>query len=378
MAKFFSQPAIRITLITALITLFLASLKLFFGTMGGSHALTADGFHSLSDLLVDAMVLFAAHYGAQKADYNHPYGHGRIETASTFGLALILILTGLGIIFDAGKHLWGHQPVPKPEMITLWIAIITAAINEGLFHVTLKLSKKINSDILAANAWHARSDVWVSAVVVLGILGALMGYRYLDAVGAVIVGIMIIKLGSEWGWKSISELVDTGVDEKTLKTIINIITAVPGVCTLHMLRTRTIKNSILVDVHILVSPRISVSEGHFIGDQVILALKKLPEVSDTTVHVDPEDDEISHPSSQLANRKNLVSLLKEKLKDLPYADKIRDQDIRLHYLNGQIELEIFIPINFLSGDAIKILVQYNETLKALSVIDKFNIYFSHA
>ncbi|HEV2524347.1 MAG TPA: cation diffusion facilitator family transporter [Gammaproteobacteria bacterium] len=377
MAKFFSQPAIKITLFTALLTLILASLKLFFGITGESHALTADGFHSLSDILVDGMVLFAAHYGAQKADYNHPYGHGRIETAATFGLALILILTGLGIIVDAGKHLWGHLPVPKPEMITLWIALLTAVINEGLFRFTLKLSKNIKSDILAANAWHARSDVWVSAVVVLGILGAIAGYRHLDVIGAIIVGIMIIKLGSELGWKSISELVDTGVNEKTLKKIADIITAVPGVCTLHMLRTRTIKNSILVDVHILVSPRISVSEGHFIGDQVILALKKLPEISDTTVHVDPEDDEISHPSSQLPHRKQLVSLLKETLKDLPYADKLRDQDIRLHYLNGQIELEVFIPVNFLSGDAPNILAQYNETLKKLSVIDKFNIYFSH-
>jgi cation diffusion facilitator family transporter len=377
MAKFFSQPAIRITLITALVTLILAGLKLFFGYVGQSHALTADGVHSLSDLFVDGLVLFAAHYGAQKADYNHPYGHGRIETAATFGVALILILAGLGIIVDAGKHLWGHQAIPKPELITLWIAVLTAVINEGLFQVTLKISKKIKSDILAANAWHARSDVWVSIVVILGIFGTLLGYRYFDVIGAVVVGILIIKLGATLGWKSISELVDTGVDEKTLKKIRAVINTVPGVCTLHMLRTRTIKNTILVDVHILVSPHISVSEGHFIGDQVTVALHTLPEISDVTVHVDPEDDEVSHPSSQLPIRKTIETLLKEKLKNLMYADNIRD--IRLHYLNGKLEIELTITINFLEGHDFNALSEnYKKAIKNALAVDKVTVCFSNA
>jgi cation diffusion facilitator family transporter len=362
-AKFFSQPAIRITLITALVTLILATLKLFFGHIGQSHALTADGVHSLSDLFVDGLVLFAAHYGAQKADYNHPYGHGRIETAATFCVALILILAGIGIIFDAGKHLWGHQIIPKPEMITLWIAVLTAIINEILFQSTLRVSKKIKSDILAANAWHARSDAWVSVVVVFGILGAIMGYPYFDVIGAVVVGILIIKLGVALGWKSISELVDTGVDEKTLEKIRMVINKVPGVCMLHMLRTRTIKNSILVDVHILVSPHISVSEGHFIGDQVAVALHQLSEVSDVT--------------SQLPARKIVETQLREKLKDLAYADKI--QEIRLHYLNGNLEIELMISVNFLeTPDLNPLSAEYRKLIKEITAINKVNVYFTDA
>lgn len=377
MDKFLSQPAIRITVITAMVTLLMSGIKLLGGYLGESHALVADGFHSLSDLLIDGLVLFAAHYGAKKADYNHPYGHGRIETAATCGLSLILMLVGLGIMFNAGEHLWGTEPIPKPNTITLWIAVLTAVINEALFQITLSISKKIKSDILEVNAWHARSDAWVSLVVIIGIIGALLGFKNLDALGAAIVGILIIKLGGELGWKSISELVDTGVDEKTLDKLRKIITAVPGVCTLHMLRTRTIKNNILVDVHILVSPYISVSEGHFIGDQVIIALKKLPEVSDTTVHVDPEDDEISHPSSQLSSRKTIEIQLKKHLKDLTYANEIRD--IRLHYLNGKLEIEIMIPFHPLDGhDLVDLTQQYKKMIKTGLGIDQVNIYFFHA
>lgn len=287
------------------------------------------------------------------------------------------MLVGLGIMFNAGEHLWGTQPIPKPNTITLWIAVLTAVINEALFQITLRISKKIKSDILEVNAWHARSDAWVSLVVIIGIIGALLGFKNLDALGAAIVGILIIKLGGELGWKSISELVDTGVDEKTLDKLRKIITTVPGVCTLHMLRTRTIKNNILVDVHILVSPHISVSEGHFIGDQVIIALKKLPEVSDTTVHVDPEDDEISHPSSQLSTRNTIEALLKKHLQNLTYANEIRD--IRLHYLNGKLEIEIMIPFHPLDGhDLINLTQQYKKMIKTGLGIDQVNIYFFHA
>ncbi len=376
MDKLLSQPAVKISFITAIVTLILAGTKIYFGYADNSHALFADGFHSLADVLIALLVLFAAHYGAQKADYNHPYGHGRIETAATFGLALILILTGLGIIFNGGLHLWGHEPLPKPAIITLWVAILTAIINEILFHVTYRISKKINSDMLAANAWHSRSDAWVSVIVILGILGALAGYRYLDVLGALFVGLMIIKLGGELGWKSISELVDTGVNQEMLDKIKKIITTVPGVCTLHLLRTRTIKNAILVDVHILVSPHISVSEGHFIGDQVWEALKKLPDISDVTVHVDPEDDEVMHLSSNLPNRKTLEPLLQKMLSSIKYTDKMK---FDFHYLNGKIEVAIFIPLNFLNGDDLtSMTAEIKKTIKSLPYIHTVTVNFHNA
>lgn len=375
MANAFSQPAVKISFITAIVAFVLAITKILFGYVGDSHALFADGFHSLADVFIALLVLFAAHYGAQKADHNHPYGHGRIETAATFGLALILILTGLGIIFNGGVHLWGHEPIPKPELITLWIAILTTIANEILFHITFRLSKKIQSAMLAANAWHSRSDAWVSVIVILGILGALAGYRFLDVTGALLVGAVIIKQGAELGWKSISELVDTGADQKTLAEIKHAIQNVPGVCTLHMLRTRMIKNNILVDVHILVSPRISVSEGHFIGDQVWEALKKLPDISDVTVHVDPEDDEIMHISSNLPHRKMLEPLLQNSLNQIG-AHKM---EFNFHYLNGKIDIDVFIPINFLAGnDLVALSTQIKNTLKSLTYLNKVNVYFTQA
>jgi len=364
--------AIRITLITALLTALLAALKLGAGYFGESHALFADGIHSISDVVIDIIVLFASHFGAQKADFNHPYGHGRIETAATLGLALILFITGLSIIWDAGRHLWGGEPAPKPDFYVLYIAIFAIILNEIIFRYTLRVSKKIKSQLLEANAWHSRSDAAVSVVVLLGIAGALVGFPWLDAVGAVFVGVMICKMGGVLVWKSVSELVDTGVEKETLENIQKTISHIPGVKTLHQLRTRTVNNMILVDVHILVSPRISVSEGHFIGDQVIIALLKLPDMADVTVHVDPEDDETAHPSSHLPGREELILLIKTYCPHLPAPEKIL-----LHYLDGKIELEIILSLSesaLFSPEDIS--NQYQEVPRKLAYIREVKILFS--
>lgn len=363
----FKNPAVRLTFYTAFIAAILAVSKILAGVLGESHALFADGLHSVADVLINMMVVFAAHIGGRKADENHPYGHGRIETAGTFLLALILILAGIQIILSAGAHLWGHQPAPVPKPYVLWIAFFAVIINEIIFKITLRLARKINSPLLEANAWHSRSDAAVSVIVLLGIAGALIGLTYLDAIGAVFVGIMLGKMGLGLAWNSISELVDTGVDEKTLEKIKAVITNVEGVSSLHLLRSRTINNRIFIDVHILVSPRISVSEGHYIGDQVVQSLYRQLDIQDVTVHVDPEDDEELHPSSTLPSRSAIVSAIQL---DCEKKNLARPLSVQLHYLNGKIDIELVLESADL--DAIK---RYTTVLEHLDCIGKIVITF---
>jgi cation diffusion facilitator family transporter len=376
MPSAYFQPAIRITFITAVITALLAVLKCSFGLWGQSHALIADGVHSFSDVLIDILVLFATHFSGKKADQNHPYGHGRIETAATFGLALLLAFTGVGIILDAGKHLWGVEIAVKPTFYVLWIAILAIVINEILFRYTLNIAKKIQSSLLEANAWHSRSDVAVSIVVLLSIGGALLGFTYLDAIGAAIVGIMIIKLGLTLAWRSISELIDTGVDEKTLTTIQAVIKNVSGIHTLHMLRTRTINNKILLDVHIIVEPYISVSEGHYIGEQVISTLyQEIKELSDVTLHVDPEDDEIYHASTTLPDRDTLIQQVTACWEHLPGVTQIKE--FRLHYLGGKIEIEIYLPMSFMvqhHGTIDQLSTEYQKAIRHYTFIQRVKLW----
>jgi cation diffusion facilitator family transporter len=332
------KQAKLVTLIGACINAFLGFIKLVGGYFFHSHALIADGIHSFSDLIIDVMVVFASKYGSQVADDSHPYGHQRIETASTLFLALLLILAGFGIAWDSLDELI-HQSHDRPGGWALPIAILSIMANEALFHYTRYVGNRIKSSLIIANAWHHRSDAASSLVVTIGLIGSLAGFLYLDSIAALIVGGMIVKMGIDYGWNSVKELVDTAVTPHTLARIEHIIKQVDGVEKIHQLRSRSMGGDILIDVHILVSPRISVSEGHFIAQHVHQALiTQLERVKDVTVHVDPEDDETSCPSLHLPNRK----IIEKKLLLLWKRDFSNIHYWRLHYLDGKMRIDLVL------------------------------------
>ena len=207
----------KATLVGASANIFLAAAKIVFGFTGHSQALIADGIHSLSDLLTDLLVILAAKFANLKADDNHPYGHERIETAATVALSLMLMVVGAVIIYD-GVHDLVHQNYGDlPHGYVLWIAGLSVIINESVYRYTLFIARKIKSDILHANALHSRSDAASSVVVLVGVAGSIMGFMYLDAIAAIVVGGFIIKMGASIGWQNMSELVDTGVEPTVLE-----------------------------------------------------------------------------------------------------------------------------------------------------------------
>lgn len=337
------RQARHVTIIGAIVNLILGGAKCVFGVIGHSQALIADGLHSISDLLTDGLVLVATHYGNQDADSNHPYGHGRIETAATMLLALVLIFVGVGIGYDAGDRLFSDEKM-IPDMWVIWVVIISLVTKEVLYQYTKLIADKIDSPLLHANAWHHRSDAFSSVVVLIGVLGSLFGWYYLDDIAAIIVGLMIIKMGWQLAWSSVQELIDTAVEPEMLENIEKIIQQVPGVDTIHQLRTRSMGGSVLVDVHVQVNSYLSVSEGHHIAQVVHYSLvKQIKEITDVTVHIDPEDDEVAAPSFHLPNRKTVMQILKQHWQSL--LPELDSNHIRLHYLNGKIEIEVRVSID---------------------------------
>lgn len=326
----------KATLIGALLNAFLGVIKIVGGIAFHSHALFADGIHSFSDLLTDAMVLFASKYGSQVADDSHPYGHRRIETAATLLLALLLVLTGLGIAWDAMYELLG-KTFNKPAWPALLIAFFSIVINELLFHYTQHVGKKIQSALLLANAWHHRSDAASSIVVVLGLIGSFAGFIFFDTVAAILVGALIIKMGLSYAWNSVKELVDTAVEPKILSKVVQELSTFEEIKKIHQLRSRLMGGDIFIDVHILVSPYLSVSEGHYIAQQVHYTLmNRFDRIRDVVVHVDPEDDEEFCPSLHLPSRTTLEKkLFKPWKKACPEIISWT-----LHYLDGKISIDL--------------------------------------
>lgn len=364
----------RVTLLGALVNAILAVVKIISGYLGHSHGLVADGLHSLADLLADGVVLLAAKYGNQAADHDHPYGHQRIETATTVFIALFLLATAIGICLDAVHHLW-HPVKQTLAGSVLWLAIAAIVINEWLYRYTLNIAKRYHSSLLKAHAWHRRSDSSASLIVSLGIVGALCGFPYLDNIAAVIMAGFILKMAYQMGRQSLEELVDQGLDQTTVEALQTCIQQVDGVQATHQLRTRLMAGHIVADVHILVDPYCSVSEGHAIADRVYRDLKNgFPTISDITIHVDAEDDERGSLSDHLPSRQALQQALQPLWQPLPGYDAL--QWLNCHYLNQQLELAIALSVHLLqTHNSETLLASYQQALQQLYPDSHLRLYF---
>lgn len=339
------QQTRAIALWGGLKNLLLAGLKIIFGIIGHSHGLLADGIHSLSDLIVDSVVIIASKFGNKAADENHPYGHGRIETAATVLLAILLAIAAFAIIVNAVTTIHSTHINEIPSQIVLWIALSSILLNELIYFWTKHIAAQIKSKLLMSNAWHHRSDSFSSIAVALGVIGTWLGFPKLDAVAAIIVGLMILKIAWDFGWYSIRELVDTALSSEETEKIKNFIKKIPGVKAIHQLRTRSIAGSIFCDVHVLVDPFITVSEGHYIGQEVDKRLiASFPDITDVTVHIDTEDDELTSPSYNLPDRSTLQRMLKHYWQDLLPETAL--QTAAFHYLEGKIAIDLKLPLSF--------------------------------
>ena len=338
----------RVALVGAAVNALLAVVKISIGFTARSQALIVDGIHSLSDLLSDVLVWYASAHASHGPDEEHPYGHGRFETAATLALGGMLVLVAGGILWDSMERLFLSDDIWQPEPLALYAAAFSIIANEALFWYTLLVSRRINSELLRANAWHHRTDAVSSVVVLVGIGGTLLGYVYLDLVAALIVGAMVAKIGWDLGWGAMRELVDAALDEDTVSQIRDIIGDINGVRSIHMLRTRRQGHEALADVHVQVAPWISVSEGHLISMEVENRIKQgIAEMTDVVVHIDPEDDELAPPCKGLPLRDQALQQLREAWQELGCLDQ--ERRILLHYLSGKIRVEVFYPTSCYEG-----------------------------
>lgn len=331
------------TWVSVAVNVMLTLVQIVAGFLAHSQSLIADGMHSLSDLVCDFLVLVASYHSKDPADEGHPYGHGRVETAASFALGAILAITGGAIMVAAAMKLQNIETLTPVAPLALWVAGVALVAKEGLFRYMLHVGERLRSPMLIANAWHARSDAASSLVVAVGIGGNLLGFIFADSVAAIVVGFMIVRMGIVFAWDAFQELIDAGLSIEEVDGIRQTLIDTPGVESLHELRTRRMAHRALVDAHILVNPRISVSEGHSIAERARgRVLKSHPSVVDVLVHVDPEDDaEHDDKALRMPGRKELLEELAPLLTSLPKPERVV-----FHYVGGKVEAEVFLPHHF--------------------------------
>ncbi len=335
----------RCTWISVFVNIGLTVVQVLAGIFSHSQSLIADGVHSLSDLISDFLVLIASYHSKSPADDSHPYGHGRIETAASLVLGAILVVTGVGIIYGAAIKLDNLGDMPPVTSLALWTAGLALIAKEGLFRYMLYVGERLRSPLLIANAWHARSDAASSLVVAVGIAANMMGFVYADSIAAILVGFMIMRMGFVFAWEAFQELIDAGLSFEEVASIRQTLMDTQGVQNVHELRTRKMAHRVLVDAHILVDSKISVSEGHSIAERARKRVIDSHEsVNNVLVHVDTEDDGgTSEMLTDFPSRAELLESLASVLVGLPEPEQVT-----FHYLAGKVEADVLMPF-----DAIK-------------------------
>jgi len=367
----------RVTLTGAVVNVLLAAAQLIGGTLTHSHALIADGVHTVSDLASDFMVLVASRHANREADAEHPYGHGRIETLATSILGLMLIVVAGGIFIDAVHRILNPEKVLHPTPIALIFAFLAVISKEALYQYTHRVAKRVRSPMLEANAWHHRSDAISSLFVIAGIVGSLMGFPDLDCFAAVIVAQFIFYLGGELLWHSTQELIDSSLDEGIVEKTKKAIAAVDGVEDIHLLRTRKSGGDGFADVHIEVPSTVSISEGHQISETVRKAVvDQVEEITDVTIHIDPEDDSLAKPCDHLPLREEIIASIKQAWVEFDQTELNLAQSIEtfnLHYLDGQIHVDAFLKKGYAHEQTLETL---KKSILSLSNITQVKLYFN--
>lgn len=281
------QTGNRVAVISLSTNTILTIAKATVGILSGSTAVVADAAHSASDIAATAVVWIGLRLGGTPPDETHHYGHAKFESVAAKVVALILVVTGIGLGLNAWRILrLGEYETPLG--LAIWVTVLSIIVKEGLYRYVLGIGKRIGSTALEAEAWHHRSDAISSVAALIGVGGAYLGYPALDPVAGLAVSLLIIQMGAKLYVQSVRELIDEAPAEQVINKIKETAHETPGVMAVNEVKARTVGPKVLVDMKLCVNKYLTVDEGHRIGACAKRnILEEIPEVDNVLVHINP-------------------------------------------------------------------------------------------
>ena len=284
------RVAVRVSVVSIVANVLLSAVKLIAGIIGKSMALVSDAIHSLSDVFGSVIVIIGVKFSKKEADEDHPYGHEKIECLASLALAAILFFTAGIIVFDTIEKILNNESLETPSLVALIVAFVSRVAKEGLYWYTRLAAKKIGSQALKAEAWHHRSDALSSIGSLIGVGGAMLGYKIFDPIAAGIIALLICKVAVSITKDAVDKMIDKSCDPETIKAMSEVVESVPGVIKLDLIKTRLFGTRCYVDIEISADKNLRLEDSHQIAENVHdLIEEKFEEVKHCTVHVNPSE-----------------------------------------------------------------------------------------
>ena len=286
----FCKVANRVSFITIIGNVILSVVKFLAGIIAHSNAMISDAVHSASDVFSTIVVIIGIKLASKEADKEHPYGHERLECVAAIVLAMVLIITGLGIGAEALKNIvqGNYSDLQVPGILALITAIVSIVSKEAMYWYTRYYAKKIDSSALMADAWHHRSDAFSSIGALVGIGGARVGFPVMDSIASLVIFVFIVKAAYDIFKDAMDKMLDHSCDEETEKQIYDCVMKNEHVRGIDLLQTRIFGNKIYVDVEIQLYASYTLEEAHNIAETVHKDIEdSFPKVKHIMVHVNP-------------------------------------------------------------------------------------------
>lgn len=274
--------------------IFLTGLKLVIGLLTGSLGILAEAAHSGLDMAAAVITLFAVRVSDRPADRTHLYGHGKVENLSALIEALLLLVTCLWIFYEAIHRLFFESVEIDPSLWAFLTMAISIIVDFSRSRALARTARKYHSQALEADALHFSTDIWSSAVVMVGLALVRFGegtafkpiFMRADAGAAFVVALIVVYVSVRLGRRTVDALLDSapqGLTERYMESV----SGVSGVLRVSRMRVRNVGSQIFVDLNLDVPRHLSFEESHDVTQRVQEAVRSISPTADVVVHADP-------------------------------------------------------------------------------------------
>jgi cation diffusion facilitator family transporter len=264
----------------------LTGFKILIGLVTGSLGILAEAAHSGLDLVAALMTYLAVRISGRPPDRGHLYGHGKVESLSALFETVLLLVTCGWIVREAVHRLATHNTHVDVTFWSFAVMGTSIAVDLSRSRVLARAARKFHSQALEADALHFQTDVWSSAVVIVGLIFAGLGIGGADAVAALGVSAVVIWVSVKLGRRTVDALLDSapaGMEER----ILAVVEGVAGVRNCHNIRVRYSGPVLFIDLHVLVDGKQTLEEAHGLTETIEAAIQLVVPDADVTVHPEP-------------------------------------------------------------------------------------------
>ncbi|MGD1809297.1 cation diffusion facilitator family transporter [Dapis sp. BLCC M126] len=291
----------KVLIITLLLNLLVMLIKATIAFSTGSLSLLADALHSVTDSANNILGLVTNHLASPEPDREYPYGHQKFDAIGALGIAAFLGIACFEILSGAIERIIGGTQEVDISPLALWILLIVLGINIFVAFYERRVGQKIGSSILIADSHHTMSDIWVTVIVIAGLIGVWQGNKFnlpiflwLDVILAFPVALLVFHSA----WEVLKENLPWLVDYMAVapEAIHAIAMEVPGVVNCHDIASRgVIGRQVFIEMHLIVNSD-DVKNAHQITEEVEARLQERFYPARIMIHVEPPTYKSEHIS----------------------------------------------------------------------------------